>query len=163
MEYKRICPICGKVFITNRKLNLYCGEECRQDARREKDRNRRRAVRARASQARKNERETYARAREEDAERQRQKATADFIRRCNEGDISALLMREKATRGNLSPEYWRLFALAEIQAAEKAGTVSVTVVNEHSVYEDYFAENVLQSIEETGLIMIRTMQREGKA
>ena len=154
-QYNYTCPICGKSFTAYRVLNRYCSEECRQNARREQDRNRKKELRAQRSEQRNAERKEADRKRAEQIEARNRQAKEDFENRCKEGDLSALLIREKAAGGNSTLRYWELFAKAEIQDAEDAGTVADILVNGVSVYEDGFAEKVMQSIKETGSIYTR--------
>ena len=83
----------------------------------------------------------------------------NFDIRCASGDIHALLIREKATGGNCSRRYWELFALVSIEEAESSGVSSRVTVNGHSVYEDTFAENVMESIKQRGLIYVELSGR----
>ena len=75
-------------------------------------------------------------------------------RRCKAGDPHALMIREKAQNGNRSRRYWELFAKCEIDWAERAGTVSRLLVNGYSVYSDTFAEDVMESIQAHGPIVL---------
>ena len=153
MKYKKICPICGAHFETNNDQTVYCGHSCKAEAKRARDREYQRNKRERASESRRQYREEYERARlSEIAERDR-KSKEDFERRCAEGDVRALLIREKAQHGNSTRRYWELFAQCVIDDAERIGTVSRVVVNGHSVYEDDFADAVLESIKERGQIV----------
>ena len=161
-QYSYTCPIYGKSFTAYRVLNRYCSEECRQNARREQDRNRKKELRAQRSEQRNAERKEADRKRAEQIEARNRQAKEDFENRCKEGDLSALLIREKAAGGNCSLKYWELFAKAEIQAAEDSGEVSRTIINGISVYEDDFAEHVVQSIERTGFIQTGVMKRRYK-
>ena len=151
MEYLKICPVCGKSLKTNNELYTYCGPECRVTARRKREREYRRAERASARPEPVSE--EYKRARSEETERRGRQSREDFERRCNEGDPHALLIREKTLHGNSSRRYWELFAQCVIDDAERIGTVSRVVVNGHSVYEDDFADAVLESIKERGQIV----------
>ena len=155
-QYSYTCPICGKSFTAHRILNRYCSEECRQNARREQDRNRKKEIRMQRSEQRNAERADADRKRAEQFETRRRQVKEDFARRCEDGDLRALLLREKATNGNSTLKYWELFAQATIQDAEDAGTVSNILVNGVSVYEDGFAEKVIQSINESGCICTGT-------
>ena len=153
MKYKKICPICGAHFETNNDQTVYCGHSCKAEAKRARDREYQRNKRERASESRRQYREEYERARlSEIAERDR-KSKEDFERRCSEGDVHALLIREKTLHGNSSRRYWELFAQCTIDVAERSGTVSRVAVNGHSVYEDDFADAVLESIKERGQIV----------
>ena len=152
MEYVKICPVCGKTFKTGNELYTYCGPECRVTARRKREREYRRAERASARPEPVSE--EYKRARSEESEKRSQRSKEDFERRCNEGDPHALLIREKALRGNRSRRYWELFAKCEIDWAERSGTVSRLLVNGYSVYSDTFAEDVMESIKEHGPIVM---------
>jgi len=155
-QYSYTCPICGKSFTAHRVLNRYCSEECRQNARREQDRNRKKEIRIQRSEQRNAERKEADRKRAEQLEVRSRQVKEDFARRCESGDPAALKLREKGTNGNSTLKYWELFAKAEIQAAEDSGEVSRTIVNGISVYEDGFAEKVMQSIKESGCIYTRT-------
>lgn len=155
-QYSYTCPICGKSFTAHRILNRYCSEECRRNARRERDRNRKKEIRVQRSEQRNVERADADRKRAEQLEVRSRQVKEDFERRCKEGDLSALLIREKAVGGNSTLKYWELFAESAIQKAEDAGTVSDILVNGVSVYEDGFAEKVMQSIKESGCIYTRT-------
>ena len=152
MEYVKICPVCGKTFKTGNELYTYCGPECRVTARRKREREYRRAERASARPEPVSE--EYKRARSEESEKRSQRSKEDFERRCNEGDPHALLIREKALRGNRSRRYWELFAKCEIDWAERSGTVSRLLVNGYSVYSDTFAEDVMESIQAHGPIVL---------
>ena len=57
MEYTRICPICGRSFVTHHVQVIYCGEECRVTARRKKDREAKAKTRAKLSEDRKRKQE----------------------------------------------------------------------------------------------------------
>lgn len=155
-QYSYICPICGKSFTAHRVLNRYCSEECRLNARRAQDRNRKKEIRMQRSEQRNAERADADRKRAEQLEVRSRQVKEDFARRCEDGDLSALLIREKAAGGNSTLRYWELFAQSAIQNAEDAGTVSEILVNGVSVYEDGFAEKVVQSIKESGCIYTRT-------
>lgn len=161
-QYSYICPICGKSFTAHRVLNRYCSEECRRNARREQDRNRKKEVRVQRSEQRSAERADADRKKAEQIEARRRQVKEDFARRCEEGDPAALMFREKATNGNSTLKYWELFAESAVQNAEDAGTVSEILVNGVSVYEDGFAEKVMQSIKESGCIYTRTASRSGR-
>ena len=154
-QYSYTCPICGKSFTAHRVLNRYCSEECRRDARRERDRNRKKELRAQRSEQRNSERADADRKKAEQIEARRRQVKEDFARRCEDGDPRALMLREKGTNGNSTLKYWELFAQAAIQDAEDAGTVSDILINGVSVYEDGFAERVMQSIKESGCIYTR--------
>ena len=151
-QYSYTCPICGKSFTAYRVLNRYCSEECRRNARREQDRNRKKEIRMQRSEQRNAERADADRKRAEQFEARRRQVKEDFERRYESGDPRALMIREKGTNGNSTLKYWELFAQAAIQDAEDAGTVSDILINGVSVYEDGFAEKVMQSIKETGII-----------
>ena len=154
MEYKKICPICGAHFETNNDQTVYCGHSCKAEAKRARDREYQRNKREQASESRRQYREEYERARlSEIAERDR-KSKEDFERRCRDGDPHALLIREKMLRGNSSARYWELFATCEIDWAERSGTVSRLLVNGYSVYSDTFAEDVMESIQAHGPIVL---------
>ena len=84
------------------------------------------------------------------------KSKEEFDQRCADGDIHALLMREKMLHGNSSRRYWELFAQCQIEEAERAGTVSRVVVNGISVYSGTFADAVMESISELGNIVIQS-------
>lgn len=159
-QYNYICPICGKSFIAHRILNRYCSEECRRNARREQDRNRKKEIRMQRSEQRNAERKEADRKRAEQIEARSRQVKENFARRCEDGDLRALLLREKAAGGNSTLKYWELFAKAEIQDAEDSGEVARTIVNGISVYEDDFAEKVMQSIKRTGLIQTGMMKRQ---
>lgn len=155
-QYSYTCPICGKSFTAHRILNRYCSEECRQNARRAQDRNRKKEIRTQRSEQRNAERADADRKRAEQLEVRSRQVKEDFVRRCEDGDLSALLIREKAAGGNSTLRYWELFAQSAIQDAEDAGTVADILVNGVSVYEDGFAEKVMQSIKESGCVYTRT-------
>ena len=161
-QYNYICPICGKSFVAHRVLNRYCSEECRLNARRAQDRNRKKEVRIQRSEQRNAERADADRKRAEQFETRRRQVKEDFARRCEDGDLRALLLREKAAGGSSTLKYWELFAKAEIQDAEDSGEVSRTIINGISVYEDDFAKRVVQSIERTGFIHTWLMERRYK-
>ena len=114
------------------------------------------------SEQRNAERADADRKRAEQLEVRSRQVKEDFARRCEDGDLSALLIREKAAGGNSTLRYWELFAKAEIQDAEESGEVARTIVNGISVYEDDFAEHVVQSIERTGFIHAGVMKRRYK-
>lgn len=160
MEYKKKCPICGRLFTTNRETNLYCGPDCQAAARRKRDREHKRLTRAAGAAERKRALEEREQVRTEKANSRRQRARDIFSLRCAAGDIHALLIREKATGGNRSRRYWELFALVSIKEAESIGKDSRVIVNGHSVYEDTFPENVLESIKERGFIYIELSGRQ---
>lgn len=151
-QYSYTCPICGKSFTAHRVLNRYCSEECRLNARRAQDRNRKKEIRMQRSEQRNAERKEVDRKRAEQIEARRRQVKEDFARRCESGNPRALMLREKGTNGNSTLKYWELYAQAAIQDAEDAGTVADILVNGVSVYEDGFAEKVMQSIKETGSI-----------
>lgn len=155
-QYSYTCPICGKSFTAYRVLNRYCSEECRRNARRAQDRNRKKELRAQRSEQRNAERKEADRKKTEQIEARRKQVKEDFERRCEDGDPAALMIREKGANGNSTLKYWELFAAVTIQDAEDAGTVSGTLVNGVSVYEDDFPEKVMQSIKESGHIYTRT-------
>lgn len=67
------------------------------------------------------------------------------------------MIMAKGTGGNTIREYWDNFARAEIQNAAQRGTESYTIVNGVSVYEDDFAEKVIDSIKQIGHIYIDTL------
>ena len=148
MKYTKICPICGSQFETNNDQTVYCSKECKREAKRARDREYMRNKRGQASEARRQAREEFDRARLSEMEERSRKSKEDCERRCSEGDLRALLIREKMLHGNSTKRYWELFAQCELEWAEKAGTVSRMAVNGHSVYEDDFADAVLESIEE---------------
>ena len=157
MEYLKICPVCGKSFTTNNELYTYCGPECRVTARRKRERDYRRAERA--STRRNREQEEFERVTAEERKERNRKSIEEFERRCNAGDVRALLIREKSEHGNSSRKYWELFAKASIESAEQSGTASKTIVNGHSVYSDTFADDVIDSIQEQGTVIIQMMKR----
>lgn len=159
MEYKKKCPVCGRHFITNRGLNLYCSPECQTAARRKRDREYKRAKRATGTAERRRIQEERARVRTERADAMRKAVQDDFARRCAAGDAHALILREKASGGNCSPRYWELFARLSIEDAESSGMTSRVLVNGHSVYEDTFAEDVVKSIKERGYVFIELAKR----
>lgn len=159
MEYNKKCPICGRRFTTNRETNLYCGPGCQTAARRKRDREHKRSKRAAAAAERKKAWEEFSRVRTEKANSRSRLTQDNFDIRCASGDIHALLIREKATGGNRSRRYWELFALVSIEEAEISGTTSRMIVNGHSVYEDTFAENVMESIKQRGLIYVELSGR----
>ena len=152
MKYKKKCPVCGRHFITNRELNLYCSPECQTAARRKRDRDYKRKKRAAGTAERRQDREERAQVRKEKVDARLRSVREDFARRCEAGDVRALLIREKATNGNKSCRYWELFARASIEEAERSGTTSRTTVNGYSVYSDTFADDVMDSIRKRGHI-----------
>ena len=152
MKYKKKCPVCGRHFITNRELNLYCSPECQADARRKRDRDYKRVKRAAGAAARRQCQEESAQVRKERVDARRQIVRDDFSRRCAAGDVQALMIREKATNGNQSRRYWELFSRVSIEEAERSGKTSRTTVNGYSVYSDTFADDVMDSIREQGHI-----------
>lgn len=159
MEYAKICPICGRAFITSTKRIIYCGKLCAGDARRKRDRDAKKAKRAEASRIRNTHREEFARARTLEAEARADEVRKGFAKRISENDPAALMLREKAEHGNMTPSYWEYFAQSEIEQAEFSGTELRTIVNGISVYDDNFSEYVLNSIESTGHILIDTVRR----
>lgn len=159
MEYKKKCPICGRLFTTNRETNLYCGPDCQVAARRKRDREHKRLTRAAGAAERKKALEDRAQVRTEKANSRKQRARDSFFLRCAAGDAHALILREKASGGNCSPRYWELFARLSIEDAESSGMTSRAIVNGHSVYEDTFAEDVVKSIKERGYVFIELAKR----
>ena len=159
MEYRKKCPVCGRYFTTNRVLNLYCSPDCQTAARRKRDRDYKRKKRAAGTAERRQDREERAQVRKERVDARLRSVRDDFARRCAAGDVRALLIREKATNGNQSCRYWELFALASIEAAEISGTTSRTMVNGHSVYDDTFPDDVMESIKEHGQIFVELSRR----
>ena len=138
---------------------MYCGPECRTAARRKRDREYKRTKRAAGAAARRQDREESSQARKERVDARSRAARDDFDRRCAAGDVRALLIREKATGGNRSRRYWELFALVSIEEAEISGTTSRTMVNGHSVYDDTFPDDVMESMKERGQVYIELARR----
>ena len=153
MIYEKICVHCGKKFTSNRELTLYCSADCRKSARKIYQYEWNKQKRAKTSQQRESRRSELSASRSAEIEERGRKAKEDFERRCAEGDVHALLIREKTLHGNSSRRYWELFAQCTIDVAERTGTVSRVAVNGHSVYEDDFADAVLESIKERGQIV----------
>lgn len=96
-----------------------------------------------------------------EAEAELLKAKQDFEKRCSAGDIHALLIREKSVNGITGRKYWELFQTCVIEEAETSGIITETFVNGISVYSDLFADDVVQSIRETGHIVAEVV-RHGK-
>lgn len=154
MEYTRICPICGRSFVTHHVQIMYCGEECRVTARRKKDREAKAKTRAKLSEDRKRKQEQFEQSRMEDMKDRAQRSRDAFEARCASGDPRALIIRAKAHGGTLSETYWHYFALIEIADAERDGKTARTFVNGISVYEDDFASKVIEDIKLRGHIYI---------
>ena len=153
MIYEKICVHCGKKFTSNRELTLYCSADCRKSARKIYQYEWNKQKRAKTSQQRESRRSELSASRSAEIEERGRQSKEDFERRCAEGDVRALLIREKAQHGNSTRRYWELFAQCVIDDAERIGTVSRVVVNGISVYDDCFADAVLESIEERGNII----------
>lgn len=173
MEKTKICPICGTEFALDAPRQKYCSISCsragaaamrskwiQRSGHREKDRLRHRERRAQARQERaKRSQESQERGRTRIASCIKQNHE-DFIRRCEAGDLHALMLREKADGGNISKRYWELFAETELSSADSSGIISDTIVNGYSIYNDHFADDVVKSIREEGHIIIKHVRRK---
>ena len=91
-----------------------------------------------------------------EADANAERAKAAFKKKCAEGDIGALMLKEKSKSGIMSKKYWELFAAARIQEAEKSGTMSKTTVNGYSVYDDLFADSVVESMKDGAAVIIKS-------
>lgn len=174
MQMQKKCPICGCLFEPAAPRQKYCSEACRRagaravrarwvqkSGHREKDRLRHRQKRETERQV-KDERTAEASARrEEEIAVRLEHIRNEFEKRCSAGDIHALLIREKSVNGITGRKYWELFQSCVIEEAETSGIITETFVNGISVYSDLFAEDVVQSIRETGHIMAEVV-RHGK-
>lgn len=167
MNIVKKCPICGAEFTTEAPRQKYCSTACRRageravraawvqkSGHREKDREAHRVRREEQKRQRDELERSKDLQRQEESQRKAEEIRADFAARCAAGDISALQQRAKATGGNLSREYWEQYQAGILKEAE-AGYTGDTQVNGISVYSDTFADDVLQTIEERGYVMMR--------
>lgn len=159
MDYHKTCPVCGKQFTTNNDQTIYCSPSCKIVVKRQRDREYMRAKRGERAEAKSKAREEYDRQRRSEMEERSRQHKTDFERRCAEGDVHALLIREKMLHGNTSRRFWELFAQCSIDDAERAGTVSRALVNGFSVYSDTFPDDVMESIKATGHIITELANR----
>ena len=173
MLSERKCPICGTVFAPDAPRQKYCSLSCRRagaaavrskwiqkTGHREKDRLRHRERRERIKQDKIQQSQEL-----KERERVRiasclEKSREDFNRRCEDGDIHALMLREKASRGNTTKRYWELFAAVEMSNAETSENITDTTVNGYSIYSDHFADDVMKSIQQGGHIEIKRIRRK---
>ena len=156
MPYTKKCPVCGRYFEAKSETMLYCGPECRKAARRKYKNEWNRADRAKKAGKRQAIRLEVSAAISAEADANAERAKAAFKKKCAEGAIGALMLKEKSKSGIMSKKYWELFAAARIQEAEKSGTMSKTTVNGYSVYDDLFADSVVESMKDGAAVIIKS-------
>ena len=151
----KICPICQKEFNSTPQRKKFCSDLCRLQsdyARHNKwtEENqyfeKKRKYKDEAKQVKVSAQREYLQTLHEERLKQ---IEADKIReqkeleeRAKAGDYEALMQ--------LAPDrktYYKYFALDEIESSEKYGYKSTREINGISVYDPYFAELVLKSIE----------------
>ena len=157
----KTCPICKTEFESNTRQK-YCSEKCRYLG----ERNVRKEWEARTdSKAKKNteqrskgiETQQIREQRHEQQEREwKERLRQDQIeleRRAESGDYNARM--KIAEQNKDRSEYWKYFALSEIENSEKYGRKSTRTVNDISVYEPNFVKLVIESIDRTGKCISR--------
>ena len=163
----KTCPICGKEF-EPRVNQKYCSPVCRDEGEKRKRQEwyertdylkRQRETRQQRSREREQREvdQINERQRKQWADFQEKLAVekeaeeAELKRRAAEGDPEALM---KLSDNSL--DYYRYFAQAEIESAEReTGRKSTVTINDISVYDPQFAERVVESIERLGRCFTR--------
>ena len=76
--------------------------------------------------------------------------------RASDGDPLAIMALKRREGGHLfSLDYWNAFARYEMQQAKRMGKTSKCTVNGYSVYDELFAESVIDSLSRQEQIYIR--------
>lgn len=163
MNIVKKCPICGAEFTTEAPRKKYCSTACRRagekavraawvqkSGHREKDREAHRVRRVEQKRQRDELERSKDLQRQEESQRKAEEIRADFAARCAAGDIHALMTKAKLEGGNVTAEYWSLFREYQLDINGE------TFVNGISVYSDSFADDVVQSIQDTGYIFMET-------
>lgn len=163
---KRICPICGQEFTTNRSNTKYCSDRCKAEGAKltrkkweaktdYKEKQRQRMQAYRSEQA-----EEQARLRAAEAQRLRAERAAEFkkhktaLRRQLKAKASAGDPLARMQLSNpLQLEYWQAYKDYELQYANQSGQPSTRTVNGVSIYDTHFPEEVVQAIKEAGIII----------
>ena len=164
-----ICSICGTEFESKHWAERYCSDQCRKIAAktsrakwisksgyREKDAARKRKARAEKRAASDIMKQIRAESNAQQAEQAEAERLEAIQLRASEGDPLAIMALRRREGGHLfSLDYWNAFARYETQQAERMGKTSKCTVNGYSVYDDLFAENVIDSLSRQEQIYIR--------
>lgn len=165
----KICEYCGKRF-EGTKNQRYCSDECAvlgakrkrelylktHPERLEKQREYNRARRQRLQEVEAEINNSYVDSFtdtfsiDDSIEELKSKAEA--------GDLSARCRMEILVHGKLSLPYWTAYKEAELSSCERSHTVRL--VNGISVFDDLFAEKVIDSITELGFIKTELMTQQ---
>lgn len=139
--YTKICPQCGKEFEALLKRKKYCSDLCRQRACRDRkeDAPRQNQLREQALK---------------DAQNRLEQSRKDFQRRLEAGDLTARWLDLKR-RAPYSYEYWVVFA----EYDSVFGGDLITTINGIRTDHPHFADGVLVSIDELGVIRSDTQSR----
>lgn len=162
----KICPICGQEFTAKNGNTKYCSNQCRVEGARlarkkwedrtgykEARREQMRAYRAGEAVKRAKKREAEDRKRRKEAERKHAQAKALYRERLQEKAAAGDPHARMFLHNKLEVEYWQAYKDYELAFT---GGYSSRTVNGVSVYDANFAEEVVETIKNTGVIIAQS-------
>lgn len=144
------CPICNNE-VTNTR-NKYCSVSCRNESVKERDRLRKREERKAEREIIKREAsETHKKKLEQqrqEAEKRQEASRIKLKERAEQGDNLAIMHLAEPN----SYEYWEAYRDYELEVRAEYTNPRIRYVNDISIFDDNFAEKVVASIKERGII-----------
>lgn len=149
------CPVCNNE-VTNTR-NKYCSVSCRNESVKERDRLRKREERkAEREIIRREASETHKKKLaqlQQEAEKRQEASRIKLKERAEQGDNLARMHLAKPN----SYEYWQAYRDYELEVRAEYTNPRIRYVNDISIFDDNFAEKVVSSIKEQGVIFAQLL------
>lgn len=182
--YIKKCAHCGREFEAGKGNQKYCGIDCRIAAqkilradweektnylekRRHANELKRQRITEEQYQERQKQRKKEQKKRLKQLQQTREREQQELKEQAAAGDPWAILhiiYTDMLKASNTSIEYWQLYKQYQILYAEQFNCISNTIVNEISIFDDNFDQRVIETIQQTGKIIIHSnMIKQNKA